>query len=310
MTETQPDATNSQNELDQLRLQLQAALAERDLLRQQCGLFAPGYFYSPIPSQEEIARDEEHIFAPPARNIAGIDMREEQQLKLLGQLQRFYKDLHFSAQKTEGFRYYYENPTYSYSDAIFLYSMIRHVNPKRIIEVGSGFSSCVTLDTNDRFFNGQIQTTFIEPYPEVLNSLVREDEKPNIRLIESRLQDVSLDEFRALQANDILFIDSTHVSRVHSDVNRAFFDILPVLASGVYVHIHDVFYPFEYPKAWIKNGMYWNEQYLLRAFLQYNSAFEIQVMNTFLEHFHPDYFHAHMPLCMRNTGGSIWLRKI
>ena len=215
----------------------------------------------------------------------------------------------FRAHKREELRYYFENPAYSYSDAIFLHSMIRHVEPRRVIEIGSGFSSCVTLDTNELFFNGDIETTFIEPYPDLLLSLLKESDKENVCIISKRLQDVSLNVFEGLQADDILFVDSTHVSKINSDVNRIFFEILPALSSGVYVHFHDVFFPFEYPKEWIYLGRAWNEIYMLRAFLQYNSEFRIVLMNTFMEHFHEAFFRERMPLCLKNPGGSIWIRK-
>jgi hypothetical protein len=152
-------------------------------------------------------------------------------------------------------------------------------------------------------------TTFIDPYPALLISLVMERDKNRINLVPSRLQDVDLDTFEKLQANDILFIDSTHISKINSDVNRIFFDILPKLSSGVHVHFHDIFFPFEYPKDWIYKGIAWNEAYMLRAFLQYNSDFSIVLMNTFMEHFHEPFFQEKMPLCLKNTGGSIWIRK-
>jgi len=128
-------------------------------------------------------------------------------------------------------------------------------------------------------------------------------------VIPRRLQDVELREFGALGPNDILFVDSTHVGKIDSDVNRIFFEILPSLAAGVHVHFHDVFFPFEYPKEWVQQGRAWNEIYMLRAFLQYNSAFRVVLMNTFLEQFHEEFFRRRMPLCLRNRGGSIWIRK-
>jgi hypothetical protein len=138
----------------------------------------------------------------------------------------------FQAEKQQGLRYYYENPAYSYSDAILLHCMIRHLRPRRIIEVGSGFSSCMILDTNELLFDGSIETTFIDPCPELLLSLVKQEDKQRIKLIPSRLQDVDLGEFDALRANDILFIDSTHVSKTDSDVNRIMFHICPGLLPG------------------------------------------------------------------------------
>ena len=113
-----------------------------------------------------------------------------------------------------------------------------------------------------------------------------------------------------LASGDILFIDSTHVSKAGSDVNHIFFKILPSLAEGVNIHLHDIFYPFEYPKEWIYEGRAWNENYVLHAFLQYNSAFKITFFSNFLARFHHRTFHEKMPLCMKNTGGSIWLQRV
>ena len=105
------------------------------------------------------------------------------------------------------------------------------------------------------------------------------------------------------------FVDSTHVGKIGSDVNYLFNEILPSLQPGVVVHVHDIFYPFEYPRYWIEEGRAWNEAYMLRCFLQYNSAFNILLWNHFLAQFHSAYFQEHMPLCLANTGASIWLRR-
>lgn len=268
----------------------------------------PGHFYSPIPSIQEIRENEEKIFQV-LRELPAIDLNEEEQMQYFEALAGYYKELPFKDEKTAGLRYYFNNPNYSYSDAICLYAMIRHLKPQDIIEIGSGYSSCVTLDTNELFFRNKIACTFIEPYPELLLSLIKEDDKDAIKIIPMKLQEVELDQFASLAENDILFIDSTHVSKINSDVNYIFFEILPSLNSGVYIHFHDIFYPFEYPSEWIYEGRAWSENYLLRAFLQYNSSFKIVFFNTYLEHFFADKFMADMPLCMKNPGGSIWLRK-
>lgn len=293
---------------------LSKASSERDIANEELGKlraeqgFSPaGHFYSPIPCLEEIRKQQTRIFGEIPREIAGIDMNPDGQLELLGKFTSYYRDMPFEAGKKEGLRYYFENPAYSYSDAIFLHCMIRHTRPRRIIEVGSGFSSCMMLDTNELYFDGKIESTFIEPYPELLESLVRETDQ--VRIIPDRLQDVDLRLFDTLKANDILFIDSTHVSKIDSDVNRIIFDILPRLAPGVYIHFHDIFYPFEYPKDWVLEGRAWNEAYLLRAFLEFNSSFRVILMNTYLSHFHQEALEAKLPLCLRNTGASIWLRK-
>jgi predicted O-methyltransferase YrrM len=272
--------------------------------------FVPnGHFYSPIAPKEELRRDAARIFASWPRTMPGIDLREDKQLKLLDVLKDYYPDLPFQSEKVDGLRYHYENPAYSYSDGIFLNGMIRYAKPKKVIEVGSGYSSCMLLDTNELWFDNSIKCTFVEPYPNLLHSLLKDGDLDRIRVHGKRVQDVEDSLFVSLEENDILFVDSTHVSRTGSDVNHIIFNVLPSLAEGVYIHFHDIFYPFEYAKQWIDEGRAWNEAYLLRAFLQNNSDFEIVAFNTFLEHFHPDYFRENMPLCLKNRGGSIWLRK-
>ncbi|KLD62282.1 hypothetical protein Y882_16395 [Dyella japonica DSM 16301] len=268
-----------------------------------------GHYYSPIAPKSEITRDDARIFRGVPDAIPGVDLRLEQQLTLLKELRQYYDDLPFSDHKQEGLRYHYVNPSYSYSDGIFLNAMLRHLRPDRVIEIGSGYTSAMFLDTNERWLGNGLQLTFIEPYPELLYSLLREGDRDGVTVYASRLQDVELSVFDALAAGDILFVDSTHVSRVGSDVNYIFFEILPRLKSGVFIHFHDIFFPFEYPKSWILEGRAWNEIYLLRAFLQFNAWFDLVLFNTLLEHKFPQYFEREMPLCLKNPGGSIWLRK-
>ena len=265
----------------------------------------PGHFYSPIPDLNEIRQNEEKVFQRRPRTIPGIELNEEAQLQLFEKFKKYYYTLPFRAEKTKGLRYYFENPAFSYADGIFLYSMIRHVKPKKIIEVGSGYSSAATLDTNELFFDGAIKCTFIEPYPDLLLSLMKKGDEDRVTIISSKLQNVSLNVFSELSAGDILFIDSTHVSKTNSDVNYVFFELLPFLAEGVYIHIHDITFPFEYPKEWVYEGRAWNEAYLLRAFLQYNSAFEIVFFYDFLQHFYRERFAAEMPLVLKNSGASL-----
>jgi predicted O-methyltransferase YrrM len=304
-------------EREQLKAEREQSEAERDRLQgelaqltRQQGFVPAGHFYSPIPDWQDLKADRARIFPPLPRQLPGIDLNEAGQLALLEQLVTYYAELPFQAEKTAGLRYYFENPAYSYSDAILLYSLMRELRPTRVIEVGSGFSSAVMLDTNERFFQNAIDITCIEPYPDLLLSLLHPGDRERLTIIPQRLQDVDLSEFDALGANDILFIDSTHVSKVNSDVNRICFEILPRLAPGVHVHFHDIFYPFEYPEDWLNEGRAWNEAYLLRAFLEHNQAFQIILMSTFMEHFHNSFFQQHLPLCLNNPGGSLWLKKV
>lgn len=276
-----------------------------------CSGFVPGgHFYSPIPNLEEIKESEDQIFNYNTKEIKGVDLNVDTQLNYLNKIIEFYPDLPFEDEQKEGLRYKFENGSYSYSDAIFLYGMIRNLKPSKIIEVGCGFSSCVILDTNELFFDNSINTTFIEPYPDLLYSLIKSTDLDRIMVIPKKLQTVDLNIFKTLNEGDILFIDSTHVSRAGSDVNYLFFEMLPSLNKGVHVHFHDVFYPFEYPKEWIYSGRAWNEDYLLRAFLQYNNTFEIVAFNTFLEIFYQEIFENKLPLCLKNLGGSIWIKKV
>lgn len=289
--------------------QLIVKLVTRWPVLERLGAPRAGHFYSPMPNLAELRRNEAAIFGSVPRGIPGIDLRESEQLELLASLVPYYESMPFRPHKTDGLRYYFENPAYSYSDAIMLHCMIRHAEPKRVVEIGSGYSSCVTLDTNDLFFNGAIRATFIEPHPKLLLSLLRAGDKERVNIIPTDLQRCDIRVFSELEANDILFVDSTHVGKVGSDVNRILFEILPELAPDVYVHFHDIFYPFEYPKEWFYAGRAWNEAYLLRSFLEYNARFRIVLMNTFLERFHEAFFLKKMPLCLKDPGGSIWIRK-
>jgi predicted O-methyltransferase YrrM len=268
---------------------------------------SPGHFYSPIPSLDEIREREAEIFAEPPATLPGIDLNAEAQLALLTELAGFYGEMPFPRTNADGTRYWFDNWAYSYADAIFLYSMMRHLRPRRLIEIGSGFSSAAMLDTSDRFLDGQVEFTFIDPDPSTLRALLKPVDE--VEIIGARLQDVPVERFDELAAGDILFIDSTHVSKTGSDVNRILFEILPRLKSGVHVHFHDVFYPFEYPKEWVYEGRAWNEDYILRAFLSYNSEFEIALFGTWLARFHRDRLEAEMPLVLENPGGSLWIRR-
>lgn len=273
----------------------------------------PGHFYSPIVSAKEIKRREDEIYAAPPRTLKGIELNESSQVSFLeGAFERFGSEHIFNENKESGKRYYYKNNYFGLPDATSLYLMLRHYKPNNIIEVGSGYSSAVILDTLDLYFKERPQMTFIEPYPKRLKSLL-EDRDAGIKIIEKNIQEVPLDTFKALNKNDILFIDSTHVSKTGSDVNYLLFDILPVLNPGVIIHIHDIFYPFEYPKEWViyGNGRFgWNEAYILRAFLLNQNKYEILLYNHFLQTFHKSWFSEKIPAYSDyGQGGSIWLKK-
>jgi hypothetical protein len=169
------------------------------------------------------------------------------------------------------------------------------------------------LDVNELFFDSSMQMTFIEPYPERLFSFLKDADKNTATVLVNKVQEVPLDPFLALEENDILFIDSSHVVKVGSDVNHLVFEILPRLKKGVWIHFHDIFFPFELPQHWIvDHKKFWNESYLLRAFLMNNDSYEITLFNTFLQKTFRSWFDQEMPECLlgEDPTGSIWIRKM
>lgn len=270
--------------------------------------FPPGHFYSPLPSREETAEAfARGGFGPP---FGGVDLNEAGQLERLERFAGWYAEQPFPEEPAPGRRFHLANPSYGHFDAIMLYSMLREARPRRIIEVGSGFSSAAMLDLNDRVLGGAVHFTFIDPDMRRLRPLLREGDSGRVTLIERRVQEVPLETFATLGAGDVLFIDSSHVSKIGSDVNRLYFDVLPVLAPGVLIHIHDVAGNLEYPREWFDEGRAWNEQYLLRAFLMHNAAYRIELFTGWLFNTRHAWFRERMPLCARGGGGQLWLRKL
>lgn len=241
-----------------------------------------GHYYSPLPDQELYASKE--IYDHNLVNaLHGIETNLEQQIQLCSSFQNFVNKYPYAEPKSS-YRYVWRNDFFSYTDAFVLYSFILHNKPKKIIEIGSGYSSACILDVNQLFFNNEIECTFIEPYPDRLHSLLKESDfkNPKLNIRKEFLQNINCDIFAELEAGDILFIDSSHVSKFGSDVNMLFFKILPLLKKGVLVHIHDVIYPFDYPHDWLLEGRAWNESYVLRAFLQYNETFSLKFWANYL----------------------------
>ena len=233
-----------------------------------------------------------------------------------GDQRSYYEDLldrfpvlPFPRQKTDSYRYFTENDWFPLSDAFTLSGVIRREKPHRIVEVGSGFSSAVMLDTLDQT-HGSAAVTFIEPYPDRLYSLLSPHDRFIATILVRRVQEVSLSVFDQLEAQDLLFIDSSHVCKIGSDVTFILLRILPRLKPGVLVHFHDIFYPFSYPAAWIREGRAWNESLVLRAFLVGNPQFQIVAFNSYVGFLFPDVFRDRFPAFLNNTGQSLWIRKV
>jgi Methyltransferase domain len=271
----------------------------------------PGHYYSPIPRLEDIERYSDSIFSPPPDELPGIDLDADAQLATVEALSAFEPAVRtYGLEPLEGMRYRWPNDFFPPSDAMMLHCLIGHLRPQRVVEIGSGYSSCVLLDAADHHLGGHLDCTLIEPFPGRLLSLVSPADLARVSLLRYPVQDVPLEYFTGLSAGDILFIDSSHVARVGGDLNHLLFAILPRLTSGVYVHLHDIPYPFEYPRVWANEGRAWNEAYFVRAFLQYNRAFRITLWGSYLFQKHYDRFVGYFPSCAEGCGPSLWLRSM
>ena len=274
----------------------------------------PGHYYSPVPNIFEIEGNADRIFTE--KNLSEIDLNTENQITLLEEFKTFYPDYPYLFESVDShlFRYKKDDAYYRFSDSVFLYCMMRKFKPKNIIEIGSGHSSSIMLDINEHFFDNTIYHTFIEPYPEErLMSILKKSDNITNKIIKDKVQYVNPEIFQKLDKNDILFIDSTHISKVGSDVNYLIFEVIPLLKPGVLIHFHDIFYPFELPKHWIlTKRWFWNENYLLHAFLMNNSKYEIVAFNTYLQKIRAEWFKNEMPECLigGEDTGSIWIRKL
>ena len=156
----------------------------------------PGHYYSPIPDLIEIERDADNIFGD--KELGEIDLNIENQIRLLEKFKSYYPDYPYNSEpsQNQNFRYKKEGAFYRFSDSIFLYCMIRYFKPKKIIEVGSGHSSALMLDTNEYFFDNKIHFTFIEPYPEErLLKILKESDKKAHNIIEDKVQSINIEEF-------------------------------------------------------------------------------------------------------------------
>ena len=268
----------------------------------------PGHFYSPIVNPIEA---DQHLAKIEARGVPNtlpsIRLDRDEMIKKWHSLLPFLNSNPFPEAKGAKYRYAFDNPNYSWGDGSSLHAMLRYHRPKRIIEIGSGWSSACMVDTVEHYLGGACSVTFVEPHP----ALVRELVGPwQAQYFEKPVQDVPLDIFKELEAGDIVFINSSHVVRTGSDVCFELFEILPCLRSGVLVHFHDMFWPFEYPRALaVDENRSWNELYAVRAFLTDNVHWRIILFNDYLARFERPMLQATYPQFLRNSGGALWLER-
>lgn len=231
----------------------------------------PGHFYSPIPGDDDIARaiEAKHNFKWTYDLPPDVDLiRRRTENLITSEAARLYDYLlHWEK------LYSIESQMFVLADAIALWGLIANLKPKRIIEVGSGHSTALMLDAK-HFYGLDLCVTCIEPFPSRLQKALG-SHISEVNLLVEPIQEVRREVFDSLDVGDLLFVDSSHVSKAGSDVNHLLFNVIPNLPRGCYVHIHDIFKGFEYPEEWLRAGRSWNEAYLLRAFLMFNSAFSI-----------------------------------
>ena len=267
-------------------------------------------YLSLLPDLDQIAPRADQLFAKQGVDVGpSLNLQRDRQIALLRQLAAFYPDFDWPDERDDQRRFYLNNGTFLAADALSLHALLRHFRPNQVVAVTPGYAAALMLDVNDRHFPQPIGFTFIDPEPERLAGPLHVGDQSRFRLLPANVQDVPADIFDSLKENDFLFVDSSHISKTGSDVNHLVFEVLPRLSPGVIVHFHDIMWPFEYPRNWVQQGRAFNESYLVRAFLQYNSVFQILLFNNYAGYCLTDLVRELMPRFLENKGGSLWLQK-
>jgi hypothetical protein len=263
----------------------------------------PNHFYSPVPTVSEL---------PASIWTTRMDLEWtrsiDAQFSLLSRILRWAPELIATAALpvADDGRYRFSEDSFPPLDAAVYYGVLRDFKPARVLEIGSGASTKIAAQAA---LAGQVtQVECIDPFPD---TAVRGGLTGVVRLIEERVQDVPLEKFDSLGANDILFIDSSHVSKIGSDVNFIVLRVLPRLAPGVLVHFHDIFLPYDYPRPGIEElRCFWNEQYVVQAFLSFNDRFRVLISNALLCAEHADRVFGLVPNLPRHRGASLWVQRV
>jgi Methyltransferase domain len=273
----------------------------------------PNHYYEPIPD----TRTLDNTLWFKTSELVGININECYQLNLLSHFSSKYRIEYDQFPKNSvsiPYHYYVDNGAFVSVDGELLYCMIRHFKPRKILEIGSGYSTFLSAQAiyanNQELNNYQCQLITIDPYP---NNIIKGGFPGFTKNIEKKVQDIPLSEFIKLEENDILFIDSSHVLKIGSDVHYLILDVLPRLKPGVIVHFHDIFLPKEYPKDWIfKERRFWTEQYLLQAFLMFNNHFEVLWAGSYMNFKHPKNIEKafNSYVIGETQPGSFWIRTM
>lgn len=267
----------------------------------------PNFYYEPIPDTRKLdggvwERETE---------MKGINLNAGKQLEFLDTVCSKYKKEYdsFGLHKPEaGCRYFVYNGYFGEIDGDVLYSMVRHYKPRKIVEIGFGYStylSACAREKNKTESGISADLAAIDPHP---NPALKKGLNIPLELMEKKVQDVGLEYFESLRENDILFIDSTHVAKIDSDVCYEYLEIMPRLKKGVLIHMHDIFLPKEYPRDWVMNSKrFWNEAYLLQAFLMFNNSFEVIWAGSYMKLKYPEKCRE---LFRGQASHSFWIRKV
>ncbi|MGB6538002.1 MAG: class I SAM-dependent methyltransferase, partial [Xanthobacteraceae bacterium] len=246
----------------------------------------PDSFYYPIPNIREI---EDRVWSRPSAMV-GIASRIEEQRALLDEL-----SVHF-----DDFAKLSDARQFDQLDGAVLFAMLRCAKPAHVIEIGAGSSTLCMLDA----LGPDASLTSIDPYPP---KCLAQIDDARFTLMPERVEDVPIEFFETLEAHDVLFIDSSHVVKTGSDVLHEVLEILPRMKVGTLIHIHDIFLPNDYPKAWLARRTFWTEQYLVQAFLAFNNAFKILWSSSMMAMWKPD----DVRRCFGTLyGGSLWLERV
>jgi len=303
------------NILEKMIRRLLLALQKVGIFKRMGLYIMPIHYYCPIPDLDKINKDPDWDLRP--KQIPGIDLNENFQLWLLkNEFPKYVYEYDFPLKRSDIKKpgeFYFDNHMFANTDAEVYYCMIRYFKPRIVVEVGGGRSTQICYEASQKslkLHNTKTNIFVIEPFPnrEILIPM----SKDSIHLMKNKVENIDTDFFSQLNENDILFIDSTHVIKSGGDVNYLFLDILPRLKPGVVVHIHDIRLPYEVKKTDIIDcGLFFTEEYMLRAFLIGNREFEVlwgtyfmaqkyseKIASTFRTSNHGKY-----------AGGSFWIRR-
>jgi hypothetical protein len=266
-------------------------------------------YYSPVPNLAELPDD----IWDRRSELAGVELAAERAVEFVERdLAPFIAELSVPLEDpgVPG-EFFLRNQAFESPDADLLYALIRSARPRRVIELGSGYTTLLINLACRRNADDGVHTVHeaFDPYPRehVIGSTLPEP----TRLTPIAATEVPLERFSSLESGDILFVDTTHTVKLGSDVNHIVLDVLPTLRPGVIVHFHDIFLPWEYPRSWFTEmRYYWAEQYLLQAFLAFNSDFEVLLPAHLLARQYPDRLRRVIPsFDEMSAAGSMWLRR-